>query len=773
MGSDSLQPGDSFQNQELQLLRACLSSTNDAILITKAEPLDEPGPEIVYVNPAFEKLTGYSREEAIGKTPRMLQGPDTDRQVLDEIRQALNEGQAIRRELINYTRGGKVYWNELDITPVRDEDGRLTHYVAVQRNVTERKSMEAALRESIRETEDLQEAIDHHAIMAVTAADGTIIYVNDKFCEVSGYSREELIGRSHRIIKSDYHPDSFFREMWETIARGEVWQGDIKNRTKDGNEYWVATTVVPFLDENGKPRSYVAIHNDISRRKMTEERLAFQASLIEKANEAIVVIGPDGRISFWNHGAEVTFGASSAEAVGQDPMDFLNFRGRSWNDALEATRAKGAWSGELAATDPDGQTRCFDSRWTRIASLTGDSESILIISSDVTQEKALENQILRAQRVESVGRLAGGIAHDLNNMLAPIMLSTDNIRNAATVEQREKALSLIEKSVERASSLVRQVLTFSRGMEGERTDLDVKLITREITNIIQETFPKNITLKTDVPDDLWSIVGDPTQIQQVLMNHCVNARDAMEAGGTLQIKAANQILDENYMEMNLEAQVGPYVVISIIDDGIGIEREHLNKIFDPFFTTKETGKGSGIGLSTSLAIVKNHQGFIHAYSEPGKGSTFKLYFPARTGERDDTNQQEAEKSRKLPHGHGETILIVDDEEPILEVTSSALQRFGYKTETAGNGAQAAAIYAKDPGRFDLVLTDMAMPIMDGYALIIALRAIHPDVKIVAASGLASNGGLSKALGAGIKYFISKPYTAETLLKTIRRALDEN
>jgi len=305
-------------------------------------------------------------------------------------------------------------------------------------------------------------------------------------------------------------------------------------------------------------------------------------------------------------------------------------------------------------------------------------------------------------------------------------------------------------------------------MEGERIEIQPKHLLKDLESIIKDTFPKNIQLQFSVPKTLRTILGDPTQVHQILMNLCVNARDAMPNGGNLTIGVENCEFDEHYAAMNQQAKAGQYVKISVMDSGMGIPPAIMDKIFEPFFTTKELNKGTGLGLSTVVAIVKSHEGMINVYSEPGKGTTFKVYLPATVSSSEVLRTQRVSS----PRGKGETVLVVDDEASILTITSRTLQAFGYQTLTAVDGAEAVAIYAEQKNKISVVLTDMMMPIMDGASTIRALMRVNPAVKIVAASGLNTNVDVAKMSGTGVKHFLTKPYTAGTLLKTLRTVLDE-
>ena len=387
--------------------------------------------------------------------------------------------------------------------------------------------------------------------------------------------------------------------------------------------------------------------------------------------------------------------------------------------------------------------------------------SILIVNTDITAKKQLEAQFLRAQRLESIGALASGISHDLNNVLTPILLSAQLLQMLNKDERSQRLLQIQENSAKRGAALVKQVLAFAHGVEGERTILQVRHLILEIQQIVKETFPTSIELYTDISPELWTVFGDATQLYQVLLNLVVNARDAMPNGGTLRLVAENLVIEQNDARMNLDAQAGSYIIIDVSDTGSGIQPKILPQIFEPFFTTKEFGKGTGMGLSTVFGIIKKHGGFVNVYSEVGKGTQFKVYLPVVSG----TQKQQSEDF-ELPQGHQEGILVVDDEAPILEITKTALLTHNYKVFTANDGIEATTLYAEHQDEISLVLTDMMMPSMDGSNTIRTLQKMNPQLKIIAASGLGSNEQVALSSGVGVKAFLLKPYTAKELLNTI-------
>jgi two-component system, cell cycle sensor histidine kinase and response regulator CckA len=513
-----------------------------------------------------------------------------------------------------------------------------------------------------------------------------------------------------------------------------------------------------------------SLQAEIVERKVKEKKISEQAALLDHARDAILVRGLDDRVIYWNRSAERIYGWSAAEAVGRNILELCDGDDRSqFEKAKEGLYEKGEWRGELRHLTKDGRERMVDSSWTLVRDEGGHPQAIFVINTDITEKKKLEAQYLHAQRLESIGTLASGIAHDLNNVLSPILMAIQLLQIRFTDEDSQRLLSVLQENTERGAEMVKQVLSFARGAQGERVALQLKHLIREMVKTLRSTFPKSIEIKISLAEDLRPVAGDATQLHQVLMNLCVNARDAMPYGGRLTIETEEIDIDETYASMNIEAKPGSYVLITVSDTGVGIPVEIIDKIFDPFFTTKETGKGTGLGLSTVIGIVKNHGGFVNVYSEVGKETRFKIYLPIA-----DTGQlgRAEELRREVPCGHGELILVVDDEAAIREIARQTLENHGYSVLTANDGAEAVALYVEHKDEVKAVLTDAMMPYMDGPATIRALHRLNPQVKVIATSGLDANGSRVESAGASVRAILSKPYTAEKLLLTLAEVLND-
>jgi PAS domain S-box-containing protein len=624
----------------------------------------------------------------------------------------------------------------------------------LQEEIQQRLQIEATLQQK---NELLQAIFDNVPVMiCLFDSNGYFEWANQEFETVLGWRVEDIQGRD---LLPELYPDlEYCQYVLDFITAAERRWGEFKTRTRDGRV--LDTTWANVYLRDG---STVGIGKDISERKLAEQKILEQAALIDVITDAIFVCDLENHILFWSRGAEGLYGWTAEESLGKVSHEIFTTESLLQLEAgLKATLKQESWEGELEQITKTGRKIIVASRWTLLQNLFGQPQSILVVNTDITQKKQLEQQFYRAQRLESVGTLASGIAHDLNNVFSPMMMIAQllNLKYKNVDAQTQELFKTLETNSQRGANLVKQILTFARGTEGKRILLQPGHLLKEWVKVITQTFPKSLELVTNIPTGtLWMVKANPTQLEQVFMNLAVNARDAMPNGGKLTITAENRNIDETYAQMHLEAKVGGYIVVTISDTGTGIPPEFLDRIFDPFFTTKEVGKGTGLGLSTVLGIVKNHGGFLEVSTGLGKGTEFQVFLPRGEG----TAIETITKTEFLK-GNGELILVVDDEVALQQVIRTTLESYNFKIFVANDGIEAINLYIKHQPEISVVLLDMLMPNMDGFITIRTLQTLNPNVKIIASSGLAANE--QKAIAAGARKFLSKPYTATNLLNTL-------
>ena len=678
----------------------------------------------------------------------------------------------------------------LMLTPMNEPDGadriafaqavaaQIGQALAITRAVAEREVSERAART---QAEEVLASEERFRILGRATADTLwdwnlqtgSIWRSEGMTSVFGYPADEVVP-TREWHTEHMHPedrDRVVSSLKQVIEGGqEHWEGTYRLRKRDGTHALVADRGYVVRDESGVATRMVGGITDRTEHHLAQNRIQEQASLLDQARDAIIVRSLDHRVTFWNRGAERLYGWSSEEAVGRLIVDLVYRNPEALQRPADVLLERGEWTGELEQTRKDGTPITVEGRWTLVRDPAGMPRQVMCINTDVTEQKKLQAQFLRTQRLDSIGTLASGIAHDLNNVLAPIMMSIGLLKEMAPRDDTREILATIEQSAARGAALVGQVLAFARGSEGARAAVDLTRLVKDVGKIVRETFPKNISLRTDLADDLWHLEADPTQIHQVLLNLCVNARDAMPRGGTLRISAANVDIDASYAAMSPGTAPGQYVQLDVMDTGEGIPPEIIDRIFDPFFSTKAVGQGTGLGLSTAEGIVRGHHGFVTVYSEPGKGTTFRVYLPASRMRAED----EVGVLRPVaPRGNGELILVVDDEPSVRTVTRQTLEAFGYRVITAVDGADGLATFALREDEVGAVLTDMRMPIMDGSAMIQALKRIKPGVRVVASSGLDTYHDADPILSLGVRHFLTKPYTAERLLAVLHEVLRDD
>ncbi|WP_309671523.1 PAS domain S-box protein [Gemmatimonas sp.] len=604
--------------------------------------------------------------------------------------------------------------------------------------------------------------------MVITDADGQIVQTNGAFCRLLGFDETALCGRA---LTSVLHADD---QTLDAHALHELLSGvrssDMVTTRfvhADGREIWGDVHLSVIRGDDGAPAYIVRMTEDVTaRQRALDERDRF----FDLSLDMLSIANYDGWFTHVNPAWTRCLGWTAEELTSRPLIEFVHPDDR---DAVLADRKK-IFPGQ-SMRDIENRYRCKDGsyRWLSWSVHPQvDTRQVIGVVRDITEKKRheaerrqLEARVARAQRMEGIGTLAGGIAHDLNNVLAPIMLSIEVLKAEAGFDAQREVLDTIEASARRGADMVRQVLSYARGVEGLRVVLSLPVVLRDVLRLVSDRLTASVELHTSLPEHLWTFAGDSTQIQQVLLNLLLNAKDAMPEGGTITISARNVELRAADIS-EPERSAGPYLQIEVRDTGHGIAPEHLDKIFDPFFTTKGIGEGSGLGLSTSHAIVRSHGGFFQVESTPGIGTTFRVSLPASTT----PAALAPDPAATMPQGADECILVIDDEDSIRRLLQTTLRRAGYRVLAASNGSEGVVQFTAHRSDIALVLTDLMMPVMDGIEAIRAIRAIDATVRIVAMSGLATTERRHAALREGATHFLAKPFSADSLLTTVRTAI---
>ncbi len=604
---------------------------------------------------------------------------------------------------------------------------------------------------------------------------------SDEVYRILGLPRQDFPASSETFYRQVHPEDLAFVHREKKAVAEDFRRVEFEHRIvrPDGAVRHVHQIAEMFFDGEGRPLRESGTIQDITERKLAGEALRESEQRFKLVARAVSDGVWDRDLAantlWWNDGFLTTFGFAAGEIPAT--VEFWSERIHpedrsrvlaSLDQAIHSSAE--SWTAEYRFQRKDRSHAFVQDRGFILRDARGRGVRMVGGMRDLTEQRKMEAQYLRAQRMESIGTLASGIAHDLNNVLAPIMMAVELLKGETGDDpRRRKILDAIHVSSRRGADLVKQVLSFARGLDGERTVLRLRHLINDLDAIISETFPRSIRITTQVPEDLWPVMGDPTQLHQVLLNLAVNARDAMPHGGALALTATNVTIDDQYAGTGQVVKTGPYVLLQVSDTGLGIPPEVRDRIFEPFFTTKEFGKGTGIGLTTVATIVKGHGGFLEVESEVGRGTTFRVYLPA------DPSTSAAEPAPTLPvavaRGRDELVLVIDDEPAVRDITRQTLQAFGYRVLLARDGAEGVALYAQRPGEIAVVITDMMMPVMNGTATIQVLTRINPAVRIIAASGLAVAENVAKATGAGAQDFLAKPFTAQALRQLVRTVID--
>ncbi|MEH2349712.1 MAG: PAS domain S-box protein [Nostoc sp.] len=760
--------------QSENLYRQLVESQTDIII-----RIDLQG-QITFANVAACQTFGWKQDEFHGQSFFQFFHLDDLPKVMESITVLESSSHPLTNcERRVFTVNG-IRWFEWNAIAIHDDKGEVVEIQGVARDITEQRAAleerqlaEAALRQS---EEKFRTFAEHtQAFIWIRSADTfQPLYISPAYEKIWGRSSQSLFEEPKSWV-DNIHPDDRDRAtqlIEQLLNTNQSISTEYRILRPDGSVRWIWNQGFAVYDDQGKVNYYGGIAEDITERKLAEQKISEQAALLDIATDAILVRDFQSQILVWNKGAERMYGWLSTEVIGKNLQDIL-YPAKTQHQLevpLKSVIESGSWQGELSKVTKSGKEIVVESRWTLMCDPKGKPKSILTVDTDITEKKQLEEQFFRAQRLESIGILAGGIAHDLNNILTPILAAAQLVRGKFVQDEERSGqlLALVESNAQRGAALVKQVLSFARGFKGERTIIQIKYLISEIVQIVKETFPKSIEFSTVIPEDICAVTVDTTQLHQVLMNLVVNARDALPNGGNIKISAENKFIDEAYTRMNLDAKVGHYIVISIADNGVGIPPEILDRIFEPFFTTKEINTGTGLGLSTVLGIIRSHDGFIKVSSNVGRGSKFDLFLPAVQA-----TQAFEIQDLDLPPGEGELILVVDDEAQIREVATIILENYNYKILAASNGIEAIALYAQHKHQINAVLMDIMMPEMDGVTAIRTLLKMNKQVQIIACTGLNLVDGLfPQAADTNVQAVLLKPYTGRELLKSLHHLLRE-
>ena len=735
------------------------------------------------VNSTAANMYGYTQEELQGLTLFDITHPDdvdASRQQLLALQQGKKDSYRLENRYIR--KDGKVIWAELSVSAIRDAKGEYAATLAVAVDITERKRAEARLRTSEANLSNaLEMAHLGHWEYDVTK---DLFTFNDQFYKIFRTTAKQVGG--YTMAAAEYarrflHPDDMHVVRDEIRKSMESTYPDLSQQLEhrilyaDGEVGHINVRIFVVRDSLGRPVKTYGVNQDITERVRMQEALKeseeWYRTLVEESFDGIFVYtGP--KITFANRRLHEMLGYAQGELEGKDHLQLSHPDHRK----VVRERSSARLGGEevpskygISLLRKDGSSLEVEIN-AKAISIKGEP-GIQVWVRDISKEISLQRQLLQAQKMEAIGTLAGGIAHDFNNMLT-IILGYAEILLSDMDEQdpRSEDLDKIVQTAKNGADLVKRLLTFSRKADLEFRPLELNVEIERTQKLWERTLPKMIDIRLNLEDKLAPINADPVQIDQILMNLAINARDAMPDGGKLAIETKNVTLDERYCDSHVHVRPGKYVMLSISDTGHGMDEPTRARIFDPFFTTKERDatKGTGLGLAVVHGIVDQHGGHMICESEPGKGSTFRIYFPAV----DAAESPKDSFANRLLDGRGETILMVDDEELVRDLGERTLKRAGYKVITAANGKEALELYSKKQGKIELVILDLLMPEMGGKQCLSELLRIRPKIKVLVASGHSDDVSMEESLRLGAKGFVSKPFRLMELLQQVRRVLDE-
>jgi two-component system cell cycle sensor histidine kinase/response regulator CckA len=733
---------------------------------------------IEYVNARFTEITGYPPEDALGRTPRLLQSGLTPPAVYSELWNTILKGETWRGELQNRRKDGAVYWDSAWISPIRDAGGRVTHFLALQEDVSERRAMVEELREREERFRQVTEGIREVFFLSKSSF-REMLYVSPAYEEIWQRSRQSLYDAPRSFLDAVFAEDqpALLQHIEQARQGGEAEPCEYRLRRPDGDVRSILVHTTGVLNDQGDVYRLAGVALDITKRRIAEDALRASErrlrTLFETVNLIVLALDMDGKVDYLNPFLLQLTGYTSDEVVGTDWFQrFIPAAQRGTVSAIFADLL--ALEAHPHYTNPiitkAGEERMISWHNTVLRDPLNRPIGTLSIGEDITEQLRLEAQLRQSQKMEAVGRLAGGVAHDFNNLLTVILGTTEILlAEAQPSDPMHVDLTEIKSAGERAAGLTRQLLAFSRQQVLEPRVIDLNALIPNVERMLGRIIGEDIQLHAVLADGLGSVLADPGQIEQVILNLAVNSRDAMPQGGMLTIETANVDLDADYASDHVSVRPGRYVMLAVTDTGTGMDAATRAQIFDPFFTTKPKGKGTGLGLSTVYGIVKQSGGVIWLYSEPGRGATFKIYLP-RVHE--PTESHEPLKATASVTGT-ETILSVEDEEAVRTITRKMLEKRGYRVFSAASGEEALRIVEEHPGSISLLITDVIMPAMSGRVLAEQLEQIQPKLQVLYVSGYTDEAIMQHGVLAEGVNFLQKPFTAEALARKVRQVLDES
>ncbi len=732
--------------------------------------------EVDYISPSCFRMTGTTVEETMGMNPKEFYTEESYQRVMmklaEERQKSANEIQPGVLEVDQYHKDGHLFPVEITCTPIII-DNKFIGVQGITRDITERKKAEEEIRK-------LSIAVEQSpSVIAITDLNGDLEYVNPKFTELTGYTSEEAISENPRILKSGEQADEMYKELWETISSGKIWRGEFHNKKKNGELFWEAASVSPICDKQGKITGYIKVAENISERKLAEEALRESEekyrTILESIEDGYYEVDIAGKLTFFND--------SLCKILGYSKDELMGMNNRQYTDKETAKKVYQIFNKVYTTGIPekgfhwpiirrkDGMKVAVEASASLIRNVKDEPIGFRGIVRDISEKRRLEAQLQQASKMEAIATLAGGVAHEFNNALMGVMGNIELLKmNFPEDAGGDKYFEAMKDSGHRMSRLTDQLLAYSQGGKYQPRDLKLDdFVVIETLPILQHDITPTVRVETHFPKDISYISADYAQMQMVLSAILANSNEAIEDEGLIRITAENKDLDEDFAKQHPGLKPGPYVCLTIEDDGKGMDEETKTGIFEPFFTTKFQGRG--MGMAAVYGIVKNHDGWISVDSELGKGTTVRIYLPAiSAGSKEQEAKAGEQPEIELAIGEG-TILMIEDEDVVIEVTQTMLEMLGYRVMVAKTGKDAIHITETFDGQIDLALLDIKLPDMEGGKVYPLIMKARPDLKVIVFSGYSIEGPARKILDAGAQDFIQKPFSLATLSEKLKEVLE--